>query len=115
MHPLFSTFSNWCLIFQILDGTSTGDGSTEADGMYQKEDSTRKCLSSGECRPCKYITDEYEGCDITSTTPICDANTAVANIQFDTSSDYVSTSLIPVCVACKKAGEFYYLFELKWW
>ena len=92
-----------------------GDGSTETNGMCEKQDATRRCLSTGECRVCKLISDKYEGCDITSTTPICDANTAVANVQFDTSSDYVSTSLIPACVACKKAGEYYYVFVPKWW
>ena len=83
---------------------TTGDGTTEPSGMCQKQDPTRKCMSSGECRACKFITDKYEGCDITSNTPICDANTAVANVQFAT-SDYVSKLLTPACVACKQAGK----------
>ena len=87
-----------------LDGSTTGDGSTEADGMCQQEDPTRKCISTGECRACKFVTDKYEGCDITSLTPICDANTAVSNVQFAT-SDYDSTALTPACVACKKLGK----------
>ena len=90
--------------FKLSDGSTTGDGSTEADGMCQKEDSTRKCISTGECRACKFVTDKYEGCDITSSLPICDANAAVANVQFAT-SDYDSASLTPACVACKKSGK----------
>ena len=82
--------------------------------MCEKMDATRKCLSSGECRVCKFVAvnslgaavNKYEGCDITSSTPICDANTAVANVQFATNA-YDGGSLTPACVQCKKMGEYH--------
>ena len=80
--------------------------------MCEKIDSTQKCLSTGECRVCQFVAsnslgsvNKYEGCDITSTSPVCDANTAesAAGIQYDT-NDYNVTHT-PGCVPCKKEGK----------
>ena len=93
---------NMLLHYHILDGTSTGDGSADlTNGMCEKQDTNRKCLSTGECRACKFISTSYEGCDITSMTPICDANSGTSTVDFTT---YADSSLTAECVACKKAG-----------
>ena len=92
------------LYLYISDG-GTGDGLTEGDGMCEQEDSARKCLSTGECRICKFVADtsKYEGCDITSNTPICDANSLTMDIfEFSVADD---PTLTPGCVACKKSGK----------
>ena len=86
-----------------------GDGSDESSpmGMCQKiMGNTRRCLSTGECRRCQYVPDTmmYEGCDLKSSTPICDATTAAdpPGIQFE--NDDYDADLTPDCVACKKIG-----------
>ena len=93
-----------------------GDGTPDlVDGMCEKEDPTRKCLSTGECRLCKFVTmdldniavDRYEGCGgATSTEPICDADSGTTTfIEFQT-ADYIPTDDIPKCVKCKKRGKY---------
>ena len=81
--------------------------------MCQKHDTNRRCLSTGECRRCKYVSTDsdgttvnrYEGCEgITSATPICDANGDTAIIDFAT-ADYVSPTQNPSCAKCTKAGK----------
>ena len=89
--------------------------------MCRQEDVNRRCLSTGECRICKFVeaTALYEGCDITSTTPICDADETTTKVNYDT-DDYLAgnTSMYapeagvahletPKCVACKKAGNMH--------
>ena len=95
--------------------------------MCQKEVSSRRCLSTGECRRCKFVemslaraaVNKYEGCEITSTTPICDANSATPDVIEYAMSDYtdgnvsvpipeagVAHLLIPDCVKCKQSGKF---------
>ena len=95
----------------FIDGTAIGDGSPEANGMCQKQDATRNCLSTGECRACQFVVtsmdgtvvNRYEGCGgITSTEPICDADSSAANIQFGT-SEYTA-ALTPICSKCTKTG-----------
>ena len=90
-----------------------GDGYDETGGMCQKHDSNRRCLSTGECRRCKYVTEDsagttvnrYEGCEgITSTSPICDANGDTTTIDFAT-ANYDSATQNPSCVKCKKIGK----------
>ena len=81
------------------DGITPGDGSDETDGMCQKEDPNRRCLSSGECRRCKLIGIAYEGCDSATTRPICDANANTVEIEMD----YSNPDWIPECVGCKNA------------
>ena len=58
-------------------------------------------MSSEECRVCKLIGNNYEGCDVTTTTPVCDGDkddtTAVTKTY---ESDKTAK-----CVGCKKDGE----------
>ena len=81
-----------------------------------------RCLSSGECRICKFITtswnhgingveatvNRYEGCLITSSAPICDADKTSADaVQFDNPvmQNAYGKELDPICAPCKKAGK----------
>ena len=92
--------------------------------MCEKEDATRKCISTGECRLCKFVTTDldniavnrYEGCGgETSAEPICDADADTTFIEFAT-SDYTPQDKIPKCVKCKKRGKLaiYNMFVLFW-
>ena len=73
--------------------------------MCQQEDSSRKCLSTGQCRACKFITDKYEGCSINTGLPICDADKDNDDgIDYET-ADYEADNLLPKCVPCKKASK----------
>ena len=92
-----------------------GDGYHDANGMCEKTAGTnRRCLSTGQCRRCQYVTmnsdgdsvNRYEGCEgITSAAPICDAGTTTTLIDF-ADADYASRSLSPTCVKCKKRGNY---------
>ena len=103
------------------DGTDEVDGTGNKLGMCQQEDPDRRCLSTGECRRCKFVSgtglNRYEGCEITSGIPICDANKDTTAVEYDT-SDYLTGSEStyapeagnahlknPNCVKCKKAGK----------
>ena len=76
-------------------------------------DATRRCLSTGQCRVCQFVVEssngvmvnKYEGCGITTATPICDATTAASptGIQYDP-NDY-DAALNPGCVQCKKKSK----------
>ena len=57
-----------------------------------------KCLSTGECNVCKLINGNYEGCDVTSSTPVCDADASTSAI------DDSAVNTLSVCVGCKKDG-----------
>ena len=81
----------------VIDGTSAGDGTTI--GKCPSGHSSYKCLSSGACNVCGLISGNAEGCDITSTTPACDADSTTSGIQ-DSASGKVAQ-----CVACKKSGK----------
>ena len=59
-----------------------------------------RCLSSEECRVCKKIDDNYEGCDVTSTTPVCDSDKDAALISTTDDADKTAE-----CVGCKKDGK----------
>ena len=80
----------------VIDGASAGDGTTI--GKCPSGHSSYKCLSSGACNVCGLISGNAEGCDITSTTPVCDADSTTSGIQ-DSASGKVAQ-----CVACKKTG-----------
>ena len=95
------------LFFLQLDGSTMGDGSTL--GLCPTNPPLLRCLSSGECRICKQISANYEGCDYKSAMPICDANSLTGVIEI-TEADYNNTDNNPVCTACKKAGK--YLFYI---
>ena len=89
------------MLYDILDGTTSGDGSSV--GKCWEDDSNginnRKCLSTGECNACKIINNAHEGCDIHSTTPVCDADSTTAEI------DDSAVSKLATCSACKNSGE----------
>ena len=55
-------------------------------------------MSSGACNACALVSGYAEGCDIASTTPVCDADSSTSGIQ-DSATDKQA-----VCVACKKSG-----------
>ena len=63
-------------------------------------------MSDGECRICKKINDNYEGCVVTSNSPVCDSDNVAANIQAALSDFETGFTTTPVCVACKKDGKF---------
>ena len=100
------------MLYDTLDGITPGDGSSI--GKCWDDDSNgndgRKCLSTGECNACKIINNAHEGCDIHSTTPVCDADASTTQI------DDSAVSKLATCSACKKDGEhtafpMKYLFE----
>ena len=80
----------------LTDGIP-GDGKTIGDcpSAY----TTYKCLSTGECKECKLISGFAEGCDIHSSTPVCDADSTSLAIE-DSAIEKVSH-----CVGCKKSGK----------
>ena len=82
------------LIF--IDGSTTGDG-TEI-GKCPSAYSTYKCLSTGACNVCGLIAGYAEGCDIFSTSPVCDADSSTTGIQDS------ATGTVAQCVSCKKSG-----------
>ena len=79
----------------FTDGTS-GDGSEI--GKCPSSYSSYKCLSTGGCNVCGLISGYAEGCDITSTSPVCDADSSTSGIQDS------ATGKVAQCVACKKSG-----------
>ena len=80
----------------IVDGTN-GDGTTI--GKCPSHYSTYKCLSTGACNVCGLINGNAEGCDITSTTPVCDADDSTNGVQDS------ATGKVAQCTACTKSGE----------
>ena len=70
-----------------------------------------KCLSNGYCNVCGLISGYAEGCDIFSTSPVCDANEATTEIE-DAAGEWPNTlengttiqQRFAKCVACKKDG-----------
>ena len=83
------------MIFQI-DGTSMGDGSEI--GKCPSSYSNYRCLSTGACNVCGLISGNAEGCDITSTNPVCDADNSLSGTQDS------ATGKVAQCVACTKSG-----------
>ena len=105
----------------IGDGTIKGNCPDDPSGPAERMTSLR-CLSSGECRICKFIktswnhgindvdatVNRYEGCVITSSAPICDANKLTANaVEFDNAvmEGAYGEDLDPICAPCKQAGK----------
>ena len=43
-----------------------------------------------------------EGCDVLSTTPVCDADSTTSGIQDS------ATNKVAACVACKKSGKIWF-------
>ena len=83
--------------FYLPDGTSTGDGSHI--GNCPASFSSYKCLSNGACNVCGLLSNKAEGCNIFSTSPVCDADSSTNGIQ----ATY-DTSKVAQCVACKQTG-----------
>ena len=79
-----------------IDG-SNGDGTTI--GKCPSHYSTYKCLSTGACNVCGLINGNSQGCDVTSTTPVCDADASTNGIQDS------ATGKVAQCAACKKSGK----------
>ena len=82
-----------------IDGLSMGDG-TEI-GKCPSSFSSYKCLSTGACNVCGLISGNAEGCDITSTTPVCDADSSLSGTQ-----DSASPGKVAECVGCTKSGKW---------
>ena len=80
----------------VIDGTTAGDG-TEL-GKCPSSNSNYRCLSTGACNVCGLISGTAEGCELLSSTPVCDADSTTSGIQ-DTASNKVA-----VGVGCKKSG-----------
>ena len=87
--------------FILLDGsnmyTVTGDGSDI--GNCPSHHTSYRCLSTGSCNVCGLISGKAEGCNVFSTSPVCDADSSTNGIQatYDTTKE-------AQCVACKKTG-----------
>ena len=77
----------------MIDKTSAGDGTTQGICL------SNKCLSSGACNVCGLISGKAEGCNVHSTTPVCDADSSTSGIQDS------ATAKVAQCVACKMSGE----------
>ena len=77
--------------------TVTGDGSDI--GNCPSHHASYRCLSTGSCNVCGLISGKAEGCNVFSTSPVCDADSSTNGIQ----ATY-DTSKVAQCVACKKTG-----------
>ena len=84
----------------VLDGTA-GDGTHI--GKCPSSNSNYRCLSNGYCNVCGLISGNAEGCDITSLTPVCDADSGTTAID---DSDFNAPVKVAQCVACKKDGSY---------
>ena len=78
------------------DKTTRGDGTTI--GICPTIHNTYRCLSSGACNVCGLISGTHEGCDVHSTSPVCDADSATNGIQ-----DFAAGK-VAQCTACRKDG-----------
>ena len=83
-------------IINIIDGITEGDGSEI--GKCPSSYSSYRCLSTGECNVCGLVSGVAEGCDIHSSTPVCDADSTTVGIQDS------ATGKVSQCVACTKSG-----------
>ena len=80
------------------DRTTPGDGTSI--GICPSHYSNYKCLSTGTCNVCGLISGKAQGCDITSTSPVCDADSTTSGTQ-DSASDKVAQ-----CVACTMSSKY---------
>ena len=84
--------------FHICQGSGTqGDGTTI--GKCPSSHSSYRCLSSGSCNVCGLISGTHEGCDSTSKTPICDADSTTSII------DDIPMEKEALCKGCTKSGK----------
>jgi hypothetical protein len=77
---------------------NAGDGTDQ--GFCPSNPAGLRCLSDGECRVCKLIDNNYEGCVVTSTTPVCDSDKDAALISTTDDADKTAQ-----CLGCKKDGK----------
>ena len=75
------------------------DGITKGDGFSSGKCPQYNCLSNGYCNVCGLISGYAEGCDITSTTPVCDADKDISGTQDS------ATGKVSKCVACTMSGK----------
>ena len=92
----------------------TLDGAT-GDGTSQGHCPAHNCLSNGYCNVCGLISGYAEGCDIFSTSPVCDANQDTTAIE-DSAGDwpYGSSTILQryaKCVQCKKSGKIQFFTQ----
>ena len=85
--------NTYCIGGSFLDGQTQGDGTSVG-----KCPNSLKCLSTGACNVCGLISGTHEGCVSTSTTPICDADSATTTIE-DT-----AVAKEGICKGCTKSG-----------
>ena len=81
-----------------IDRTTPGDGTNI--GICPSHYSNYRCLSTGSCNVCGFISGVHQGCDALSTEPICDADSTTSGIQ-DSAVEKVAQ-----CVGCKKSGKY---------
>ena len=77
----------------------TGDGTSM--GKCPSHYSNYRCLSTGGCNVCGLINGNSEGCDIESSTPICDADASTNGIQDS------ATAKVAQCSACTNTGKYF--------
>ena len=82
-----------------LDGLTIGDGFTPGSCPQYN------CLSNGQCNICGTIAGYAEGCDITSTTPVCDADKDITGTQDS------ATRKVAQCVKCTKSSKAMYFIS----
>ena len=59
------------------------------------------CLTTNACNVCgSEVSGAYQGCSVTSTTPVCDFDSTTSGIQSS------ATKKLAECVGCKKAGSY---------
>ena len=75
-----------------------GDGTSI--GICPSHYNNYRCLSTGACNICGLISNKAEGCEIHSTTPVCDADSSTSPIED------LATDKAAMCVACKKSGKY---------
>ena len=85
-------------LLPYLTDNNAGDGTDQ--GFCPYTSAGLRCLSSEECRVCKKIGDNYEGCVVTSTSPVCDSDKDAALISTTDDADKTAQ-----CVGCKKDGK----------
>ena len=74
------------------------DGITNGNGLSSGKCPQYNCLSNGYCNICGTISGYAEGCDITSTSPVCDADKDTSGTQDS------ATAKVAQCVPCTKSG-----------
>ena len=92
---------------QLMNHTDLNTDNTRGDGttmgICPTIQSNYRCLSSGACNVCENISGTHEGCDVTSTRPVCDADSATGGIQGS------ADGKVAQCTECKMDGRQLYI------